>query len=143
MYLLDTNHLTILQRGGEPSLHLASRLGQVDSAQVFTTIISYHEQTQGWMNEVNRHFNVAKPEKNVQIYQRLQENLEFFSTIPVIEFDLAAAQELRKLRQLNRRIEGMDLRIAAIAITRKATLLTQNLKDFTNIPNLQIEDWSY
>jgi tRNA(fMet)-specific endonuclease VapC len=97
----------------------------------------------GWMSEVNRHFNVAKPEKNVQIYRRLQENLAFFSTIPVIEFDVAAAQELQRLRQLNRRVEAMDLRIAAIAITRKATLLTQNLKDFANIPNLQIEDWEY
>jgi tRNA(fMet)-specific endonuclease VapC len=47
MYLLDTNHLTILQRGGESSLRLASRLSQIDSAQIFTTIISYHEQTQG------------------------------------------------------------------------------------------------
>jgi tRNA(fMet)-specific endonuclease VapC len=44
---------------------------------------------------------------------------------------------------MHRRIGAMDLRIAAIAITQNAILLTQNLKDFTDIQDLKVEDWSY
>jgi tRNA(fMet)-specific endonuclease VapC len=36
----------------------------------------------------------------------------------------------------------MDLKIAAIAISKKATLLTRNLSDFQNISGLQFEDWT-
>jgi tRNA(fMet)-specific endonuclease VapC len=36
----------------------------------------------------------------------------------------------------------MDLKIAAIALTQDATILTRNQKDFGQILNLKIEDWS-
>jgi tRNA(fMet)-specific endonuclease VapC len=141
MYLLDTNHLSLLQRGGEASQRLRTRLNQFDRRDIGTTIVSYHEQTQGWLGKANR-FSTSKPEQQVEIYQRLEASLEFFSNIPVIGFDIAAAQELQRLRKLHRG-RPMDLRIAAIAIARNATVLTQNLKDFTDIQNLKVEDWSY
>jgi tRNA(fMet)-specific endonuclease VapC len=39
------------------------------------------------------------------------------------------------------RLGTMDLKIAAIAISRSATLLTRNLSDFGKISNLQVENW--
>jgi tRNA(fMet)-specific endonuclease VapC len=36
----------------------------------------------------------------------------------------------------------MDLKIAAIALTRDATVLTRNLKDFSRVPGLRVEDWA-
>ncbi|MFN9669790.1 MAG: type II toxin-antitoxin system VapC family toxin [Pseudanabaena sp.] len=36
----------------------------------------------------------------------------------------------------------MDLKIAAIAISKQATLLTRNLSYFQNISGLQFEDWT-
>jgi tRNA(fMet)-specific endonuclease VapC len=36
----------------------------------------------------------------------------------------------------------MDLKIAAIALSHQATLLTHNLKDFGQIENLHVEDWT-
>ena len=36
---------------------------------------------------------------------------------------------------------GMDLRIAAIALSRDVTVLTRNTVDFERVPNLKFEDW--
>jgi tRNA(fMet)-specific endonuclease VapC len=40
------------------------------------------------------------------------------------------------------RIGTMDLRIAAIALTHGATLLSRNLVDFKRVPELEVEDWT-
>jgi len=36
----------------------------------------------------------------------------------------------------------MDLRIAAIVLSRDATLLSGNLADFREVPGLKVEDWT-
>jgi tRNA(fMet)-specific endonuclease VapC len=36
----------------------------------------------------------------------------------------------------------MDLKIAAIALANKATLLTRNTADFSKVPALMTENWS-
>jgi tRNA(fMet)-specific endonuclease VapC len=36
----------------------------------------------------------------------------------------------------------MDLKIAAIALSRHATLLSRNLGDFRQIVDLRVEDWT-
>jgi tRNA(fMet)-specific endonuclease VapC len=140
MYLLDTNYLTLLQRGGSAAQRLTERLEQIDPAEIATTIISYHEQIQGWLAEAN-HPKQATPQKQALIYQQLEENLEFFSRIPVVGYDVAAAVEFQKLRKLHRRDGAMDLKIAAIALTQDAMVLTQNLADFTHIQDLKVADW--
>lgn len=40
------------------------------------------------------------------------------------------------------RIGTMDLKIAAITIAKGAILVTRNLADFEQVPNLQAEDWT-
>jgi tRNA(fMet)-specific endonuclease VapC len=36
----------------------------------------------------------------------------------------------------------VDLKIASIAISRKAILVSRNLKDFEEVPNLVIDYWT-
>ena len=36
----------------------------------------------------------------------------------------------------------MDLKIASIAISGKAILVSRNLKDFEEVPNLVVNDWT-
>lgn len=47
MWLLDTDHLSILERGGSTALALQMRLGQVPAKQLATTIVNYEEQMRG------------------------------------------------------------------------------------------------
>lgn len=139
MYLLDTDHLTILERGGEACQTLRMKLSQVNADKISTTIISYEEQTRGWLARVAQ---VRGTEPQVRIYQKLEQNLRLFANIPMFSFDLAAATEFERLRRSYRRLGAMDLKIAAIAITQNAVVLTRNLSDFGQISELQAEDWS-
>ena len=46
-----------------------------------------------------------------------------------------------RLRQQRVRIGTMDLKIAAIALGYNALVLSDNLRDFQQVPGLHAEDW--
>jgi tRNA(fMet)-specific endonuclease VapC len=48
----------------------------------------------------------------------------------------------QRLRAQRMRIGTLELRIAAIALSREATLVTRNRQNFAGIPALTIADWS-
>ena len=60
----------------------------------------------------------------------------------MLDFDEAAAAKFEDLQRLRLRIGTMDLKIAAIAVSRGATVLSRNLKDFGRVPGLKAEDWT-
>jgi tRNA(fMet)-specific endonuclease VapC len=50
MIVLDTDHLTLLERGRDAgSQILQDRLNRLDTQSRATTIVTYEEQTRGWM----------------------------------------------------------------------------------------------
>lgn len=63
----------------------------------------------------------------------------------VVPFCPACAEEFGKLRgDLKRRgiaASPLDLQIAAVARVHDFCLVTNNTKDFQNIPGLRLEDW--
>ncbi|MCA6555057.1 MAG: type II toxin-antitoxin system VapC family toxin, partial [Pseudanabaena sp. M114S2SP2A07QC] len=62
-------------------------------------------------------------------------------TIQRVSFDTNAYQQFKILRSQFRRLGTKDLRIAAIALSVNAIVITRNAKDFGQIQNLLIEDW--
>ena len=52
MYILDTDHLSVLERKGANVQPLLQRMMAIDPAQISTTIISYEEQMRGWLSYV-------------------------------------------------------------------------------------------
>ncbi len=65
--------------------------------------------------------------------------------VTVLPFDSACAEAFGKLRgvlkQQGRPVNPIDLQIAAVAKVHNLTLVTNNTKDFENIPGLTLEDW--
>jgi tRNA(fMet)-specific endonuclease VapC len=70
------------------------------------------------------------------------EILQSFATAPVLPIDAPAIAIFNELRGQRVRISTMDLRIAAIAISRNLVLLTRNISDFSKVPGLVIENWT-
>jgi tRNA(fMet)-specific endonuclease VapC len=78
----------------------------------------------------------------VRAYGNLLATSLYFRTIAVIGFDEQAQSIFRRLRGQGIRIGTHDLRIAATALSCRATLVTRNVRDFVTIPLLNVEDWS-
>jgi tRNA(fMet)-specific endonuclease VapC len=136
MVVLDTDHVTFLERGrGQEFLRLRDRLAHISPSDRMTTIISYEEQTRGWLAYVARARTMSQ---QIDAYRKLNHHLD----INVLEFDDRAAAEFQRLRKLRFRVGTMDLKIAAIAISREGKLLSRNLVDFQQIPGLDVEVWT-
>lgn len=139
MYLLDTDHLSTLQRGGEAARRLLQRLVNAETNEIAATIISYEEQTRGWLSYMAKARSVKA---QVEGYSQLQKHLENYCAIPVLDFSERSAQEFQRLKKADPRLGSMDLKIAAIAIANNAILLSRNLSDFRQITGLLVEDWT-
>ena len=66
-------------------------------------------------------------------------------TVTVVDFDTSAAEvdgRVRfELRRKGRPTGEIDLLIASLAIAHRATLVTNNRRDFEQIDGLDLEDW--
>jgi tRNA(fMet)-specific endonuclease VapC len=139
-FLLDTDHISILQRRSGPEYAaLAARIAQHSPADLAFSIISFHEQFVGAHTYINR---ARTQSELVRGYNRLGQILQGFSAAPVLPFDAAAAAVYDGLQSQRLRVGTMDLRIAAIALSQGLILLTRNTRDFSKVPGLVTEDWT-
>ena len=138
-YLLDTDHISILQlRSGPEFATLVARTSR-NSADLAFSIISLHEQAVGAHTFISR---AQGSSDLVRGYNLLVEILIGFSAATVLPFDNAAVAIFDGLRAQRVRIATMDLRIASIALSRGLVLLTRNARDFRRVPGLVLEDWT-
>jgi tRNA(fMet)-specific endonuclease VapC len=140
MYVLDSDHLSILQRQqGHEFENLAQRCATRRPIDFFVTIVSFHEQFNGWTKYIARAHDSSRL---VRGYAELESVVDKFSRAQVLPFSEAAADVYDELRNQKVRVGAMDLRIAAIAIANHMTLLTRNAVDFERIPRLNFADWT-
>jgi tRNA(fMet)-specific endonuclease VapC len=139
MVILDTNHISILERRGPGAHPLLLRLADIPVSEVCVTIISYEEQVRGWMATL-----AAAKNNSAQViqYARLLAQLENYCNLSILPYTTDAATQFETLRKQHRRLSSPDLKIAAITLMNDAILLTQNERDFRNIAGLKVEDWT-
>ncbi len=132
MYLLDTDILSNLVRKA-PSPVLLARLAATPGDLLFTTSI----------NAAEIHYGAARSEHGEAILRVFEERV--FPHLTILPFDSGSAPVFGRLKAgLEKRGSPRsepDLRIAAIALQHKLTLVTGNARHFAGIPRLRVEDW--
>lgn len=140
MYILDTDLFSLTERtDNHASQRLRFRLSQSRGVKWATTIITFEEQMRGWMAWLSKSRTL---DQQIERYRKLQTMLRRYRDTDVLDFDEQALFILKGLQQQRVRIGTMDLKIAAIALANDATLLSRNLKDFSKVPGLKVEDWA-
>jgi tRNA(fMet)-specific endonuclease VapC len=114
-------------------------LNALPPEEVATTIVSYEEQTRGWLAFLAK---ARTLDAQIAAYEKLHSHLRTYCRIAVLDFDKTAAREYQLLRNARIRIGTLDMRIAAIALSHGATVLTRNAVDFSLVPGLVVEDWT-
>ena len=122
--ILDTDHLTVIQRRAEPAYsRLRTRLSKLSPKTVQTTIVSFEEQMRGWLAVIS---GARNQPREVLAYRHLQALLRFFNEIPVLDYSEIVAARFEELRHSKLRVGSMDLKIASIALSQDGLLLSRN-----------------
>ena len=139
MFILDSDHLSILQyQEGVEFDRLTEMMGRHSPTDFYVTIISFHEQVNGWASFIKKDRSNSDVVRGYQKFELLISN---FSRAQVLSFSLDAVEVFDDLRTQKVRVGTMDMRIASIAIANQMTLLTRNTVDFERVPSLSFQDW--
>jgi tRNA(fMet)-specific endonuclease VapC len=128
-YLLDTNALIALLRGGANPV--SQRIREHDPAEIAISSIAMHELYYGAYRS-----------------ERLEHNLSLVDglLLEVVDFDRDDAREAGAVRaELAARgtpIGPFDMLMAGQARGRGLTLVTANVGEFLRVDGLVVEDWS-
>jgi tRNA(fMet)-specific endonuclease VapC len=138
MILLDTDHLSVLaDRRSAGNATLVRRL-ELAAEPLAIPIVAVEEQCKGWLAKLNRTRDIHQ---QIIPYERLAELFDFLTEWDIISLSEAAANLCAQLSRQKIRIGSQDLKIAAIAMTEDALLLSANQRDFQKVRGLRVENW--
>ncbi|TXH60122.1 MAG: type II toxin-antitoxin system VapC family toxin [Thiothrix sp.] len=130
LYMLDTDTSSYIIKNRPDSVR--RRLAEIKPEQVCISIITYAELLYG----VERS---SSQRVNHQIV------MDFARRLLVQTWDEAAAEVYAKLRAnlegIGQTVGGMDMQIAAHALSLQAVLVTNNTRHFERISGLVLENW--
>ena len=135
LWILDTDSVSLFQRG---NLEIANRLNNVDASEIAITIITVEEQLRGRFQVIRR----ANPNDLASAYEKLQVTFDSLKSFNVLKFSAEAQKVDNNLLLQKIKVGRQDLRIAAIALCVNGILVTRNNRDFSQVPNLVLENWS-
>ena len=134
LHVLDTDHVTLYQRNHP---QVVARIQACALDELAVTVVTFEEQMRGRLAQIGR------PGADLAAtYAWLRATANYFCDLNVLSFDAEALQQFNQLRGQKIRIGTLDLRIAAIALTHQAILVTRNRRDFEQIVGLRLEDRS-
>jgi tRNA(fMet)-specific endonuclease VapC len=139
LWVLDTDHLSLLERGNPK---IQGRLRQVDTNSVAITIVTAEEKVKGRLAAINSLSGIECVDRLAIAYQALQSTIEDLQILSILPFTESARDQYRELLGQKIRVGSHDLRIAAITLSAGGVLVTRNRRDFERVTGLQITDWS-
>jgi tRNA(fMet)-specific endonuclease VapC len=128
-YMLDTNILSALV--DSPDGPVSQRVERAGSRNICTSIIAAGEIRYGVMRKSSR---------------RLSDLVEqLLRRIRIEPLNVPADREYGRIRLLLEKagtlISGNDMLIAAHALATDSILVTDNVREFSRVPGLKIENW--
>jgi tRNA(fMet)-specific endonuclease VapC len=132
-WLLDTNTVSEAVKRA-PDVRVANRLTEHrDTVAIPATVLQ--ELRFGWLR-------MPEGRQKRVVGDYLQQTVEW---LPVLPLDAAAARLQAEVRAeataVGRPLSYPDSEIAAIAIAHGLTLVTRNLRDFSDRPGLRVANW--
>jgi tRNA(fMet)-specific endonuclease VapC len=131
LYLLDTDICSYIMKCSHPSL--IEKLRSVSLAEIGISVITEAELLYGV--ELS-----AKPDLSRAAFD------DFVKQVTVLDWSRSAACHYADIRaNLKKRgelIGGNDMLIAAHARSLEATVVTNNVRDFSRVPGLVVENWA-
>lgn len=136
LYLWDTNIVRQFESGHE-NLRLHLQNTSWDQIALPSTVIA--EILQGRIDFALK----ATPEQAPFAHRLLVESQKFLRQFNIIIFDEASATAMLRLqKKVNSRKRYADVMIAATAIAHRHTVVTRNMKHFTDLlPKSQLTNW--
>jgi len=131
MYLLDTNIISYWMRGDKT---IIAKIKEQSPSDLSLSTVTLAEILYGIEKSP-----IKKRERRLKINQ-------ISSLLHIYSFDESAAAKYAiirsKLEKTGIIISERDTQIAAIALASKLTVVTHNVKEFTRIDKLIVEDWA-
>jgi tRNA(fMet)-specific endonuclease VapC len=132
MYLFDTDVMSRAVKAAPPKT-LIERLSRIPRALQFTTSI----------NAAEIYYGACRTGRRDELIRAFEELV--LSRLTVLPFDLESARVFGRLKASFEK-RGLprsepDLRIAAIALQHGLTIVTGNVRHFSDIPGLAVENW--
>ena len=129
-WLLDTN--AVSRHLGGKCLRITARIKATPPGHLYLCSIVKAKMLYGAWNSPDPIRSLAKLD-------------QIFEDLPSLPFEDSAADAFVKIQaflsQRGTRIGPHDTMIAAIALANDFTLITNNTREFSRVPNLKIEDW--
>ena len=135
--ILDTDHVSLILQNSPQVITNAAK------HDISVTIVTVQELFNGWVGRIN---DPSLVDNLPGLYSKLWTTVKYLQTIEVLDFTPEADTCLKKLLKdhppLRKNRLQKDMRIAAIALSVGATVITRNQRDFCQVPGLSIEDWT-
>ena len=127
--LLDTDMLIYFLKGHEG---IIEHISQFNENEMHTSIINHSELLFGAFNSSKKKY----------ILKKITSFLECIRILPFCEAaSLLFAEQKALLKKQGQPLADLDLMIACIAIQNKCTLITNNMRHFSRVKDLKIENW--
>lgn len=128
-YLLDTNIISDLIRN--PRGRVYERLGEVPNDEIATSIVVAAELRYGVARSRSR-----------SLERKVEDALSAFAVLPLGQpVDVAYGDIRARLEALGTPIGNNDMLIAAHALALDCTLVTDNVREFSRVDGLGVENW--
>ncbi len=137
MILLDTDTLTLLLAEHPRVVDCYDR----ETDEVAITVITRIEVLQGRFATLMKAADGAQLQRGQQRLDRAERDLQAFRIFPIVDAVAAEFDRMRQNKKLKRIGRG-DILIAAIALAHRARLASRDVRDFTQVPGLQLENWA-